>query len=87
MRRVFGAANVGEVGENLVAVPASIWRSRSPGRKWFRSSMQFLRVWRQRSILPCVWGGMFVCHGANNTLLKLVFEAEELTGQLGDMPH
>ena len=30
---------------------------------------------------------MFVCDEANNTLLKLVFDAEDLTGQLGDMPH
>lgn len=30
---------------------------------------------------------MFVCDEANNTLLKLVFQAEALTGQLGEMPH
>ena len=30
---------------------------------------------------------MFVCDEANNTLLRLAFEKEDLTGQLGDMAH
>ena len=30
---------------------------------------------------------MFVCDENNNTLLKLAFEAVDLTGELGDTPH